>query len=193
MSTMTTPNPTTPESLLTLPEDVFRRLVDSDLRGKGDPQLGRLLRSREVVDRWYATIKGMTKSVEGQLAAKKADLEAVVLQIESDIAQAESRGDHLTASALLMSLKEQQQKDAKWRAGILRFKTGLEEVHAEARRIRDSYRGSFFDSYLAEERNFALERTRSLESAIRAHRDHECDIGCDNGCTADDDLWRLVS
>jgi hypothetical protein len=199
---MTSTTPTTPASLLSLPNDAFRTLVDADLRGKGDQSLAKLLRSEEVCERWYSTINGMAKSVEGQLAAKRADLEATTLSLESDIQVAEARGDESLAAQLRLALMEAQQKDAKWRAGILRFKTGLEEVHAEARRIRDSFKGSFFESYLAEERNIALARVRDLEDGIRRHRDHDCetDPRCKNtygesfhDCAADDDLWSLVS
>lgn len=181
----------TPERLLSMPETTFRRLVDADVRKKGTEEVAESLRSPQVVRRWLSALTAMAKSVEGQLAAREADLE--VLQLEYEKA---SRG---ASEAELAKLEAEylsaQTREATWRASVLRFKTGLDEAITEAKQVQDAALATMFDLAVIAERNHALERIQVLEEAIRLHRDHNCsnEPRCSySSCVADTDLWKHV-
>lgn len=145
-----------PADLLALDEDAFQSLVEQDMRRPDDGRVLRAaLRSPEVVDRTYATLLSMLKSVEGQLAARREDLE--VLR-----AKCLARGP-----AGKREWDEANTKYAKTRAGSLRFKVGVEQSLMDVRRIRDNRRSALFEDE-ANERLHA--RVQVLENAIRKHR-----------------------
>lgn len=156
----------TADDLLLLPDDEFRHLVDEDVRNQLDKARAGLLRNDpRVVDRWLYTLLTMKQSVEGQLAAKAA----------------EANGER--ASSLATGNKRAwldfTQKYERWRAGALRFKSGLEAALLEARRLKDAQDGGAGEAAI-------------LRKAIIAHRDHICSDICDDTCTADRILWSLV-
>lgn len=185
-----TDDDTTVKQLLAMPEATFRRVIDSDLRGQAEAPVSAALRSDKLVERWYATLSAMSKSVEGQLAARRADADAFFLQTQDALSKAENS---TLANELQRQLTQRQMKDAEWRASTIRFKTGLEETMMEARRLRENLRGGMYDSVVTEERNRALDRVKELEDAIRSHRDHECSDECEDRCWGDDLLWKLVN
>lgn len=158
----------THESLLALSDDDFRSVVDDAVRNPDDVRAS-LLRHPDVVARWYFTLVSMKKSVEGQLAAKKAEYAA--------------------AKATSPVAKRDQAGYERWRAGALRFKAGVENQLLEARLLRE---GNMGDQEIA----MAVRERNRLIAAITAHRDHDCDSdpNCTTDfCAADDRLWALVS
>lgn len=164
-----------------LSEDDFRELVDRDLRRDNTEDESQALRSPALVDRWYAILVSMSKSVDGQLAAKREDFEAQkarlrgqFVEIDSDLAEAKIRHDTKgvqQADARTRVLRQEWQstseKYSRSRAATLRFKSGLEETLVEARMYRDRVRDRLYDHVVAEERNRLASRVRRLESALQ--------------------------
>ena len=156
------------ESLLALSDEDFRSVVDDAVRNPEDSR-ATLLRHPDVVARWYFTLVSMKKSVEGQLAAKKAEYAA--------------------AKATSPVAKRDQAGYERWRAGALRFKAGVENQLLEARLLRE---GNMDDQEVA----MAVRERNRLIAAIAAHRDHDCDDDpqcTDDLCAADERLWASVS
>lgn len=163
MSTMTADH-----GLESMPEDQFRALVDQAVRGNPeDPKTHALrvnLMAPEVVDRTHIALISMKKSVEGQLAARRADYIKERLR--------DRPGER---SAL-------EQRYRTWRAGALRFKSGVEEYLLTVRpprreRSADNY-------YLAYE---------TLRQAIAKHKATVLALQNDDEETdADDVLWSVL-
>lgn len=122
-------------SLATVSDEEFRRFVDEDVRRSQpvkDHSTGRKrdrtaaeiaeleeihqeLRSPEVLERWYNCLLLAKKSVEAQLGAKRADLNA--------------RRDRSNYDELQLEFN-------RWKAGTLRFLNAVEEKLLEARSLR---------------------------------------------------------
>jgi hypothetical protein len=173
----------TTETLRTMDDESFRSLVNDEIRGNAEPEVTKLLRSPELVDRWYNALQIMQKSVEGQLAAKKAE--------------AKSKKTELTRQANGRQKWLQYNKSANiWRAGALRFKSGLEMALFEADQLRYQINGVDKAKQAIGERNVAIAEAERLKSAIRAHRTHvlgQCPEECDGDyCVADEDLWAVL-
>lgn len=175
------------KSLMDTSYDDFRKIAEEDIRsadkGDMDPMVFEALRTSPVIQRYYSVLGQMQKSVEGQLAAGKADM-------RSRTAKMKSRG---TTNS---EYQEALAKHENWRAGALRFKTGAEQRMAEIAGLLREIDTEFFADRVKEERNDALARIRELEDVIRRHRDHVCtDETCDRDrtCIADDELWTLIT
>lgn len=173
------------DRLMATPDDQFRSICENDVRvatGKedpGDPVLAKALRTPPVIQRYYRLLSVLQRSAEGQLAARRASHAARMAKLRAHGTKGEKYQEALA-------------EHETWRAGALRFKTGVEERMAELGGILRDIDAEFFADRLKEERNQALLRTVVLEDAIRRHRAHECDDACKEGCTADTDLWALI-
>lgn len=103
------------EELLGLPEDQFRKLVDSEVRrnsNEPNPKLEELaeaLRDHRVAPIWRVALISMKKSVEGQLGAKRMDLARAEAELAPEMYTKRVNEFHV------------------WRAGALRFRNGVEE------------------------------------------------------------------
>lgn len=184
-------NVTRNRSLSALDDEAFRKLVDQDLRGRSPEDVRQALRSPENVDRWFSALLAMTKSVEGQLAAKKTDWSTTRNRFQVDISLASTR---IQSDRLKVQLQEERERYNKWRAGILRFKTGLDEFLADARRLRDASKDSSYDRVMEDERLRLTKRIRLLEEGIRSHRDTilSDELSDDDHEEADEELWNLI-
>jgi hypothetical protein len=211
MTVATAPDAPTLESTIkrmaALPERQFRAIVDRDLRRReaeadGDTPLdeieSRALRSAALVDRWLTALLAASKSVEGQLSARKMDYDATKAQLRRQIERLEHKETHggLTdqedaelreARDKMLAAKERYSRS---RSGTLRFKSGLDEWIVEARGIRDGFRDRLYDTVVVEERNRLAQRVRVLEDGIRVHRDTFPDD--DEPTDADEELWALI-
>lgn len=152
--------------LSTIPDDEFRALLDAAARGRLDEQTLDQLKSAEVVERTYLCLVSMKKSVEGQLAAKRADYIK---------ARSKLRGKPTELAA-------EAEKYQTWRAGALRFKSGVEEFMMAVRGNREKA-PEVHDYYLP---------YQTLKLAIIQHREHVCDDECDVECAADTRLWSVL-
>jgi hypothetical protein len=128
------------------------------------------LRSPAVLDRWYWSIIGMLKNLESQFASRENEL--VTMRAVNAAAKG-SGGKGVSAKIYQTRVAEV----AKWRAGSMKFKGGIEMALAEA-------------SYLRERSDRAnlLGRVHELEGAIRAHRD-----STEDPSLTDEVLWKLVA
>lgn len=169
--------PPTAEQLLNMPEGQFRSLVENDIRGTSDAR--EVLRSPQVIERLYSTLLSMQKSVEGQLAARKEDMEAARIK-----SIAEGRN-------ALPGWAEDKAKYSKWRAGSIRFKVGLEQALMEVRHVRDQQRTENRGLLFEDEANVRLmRRLQMLEAAIKKHRDAFDEN--DEATDADLELWAYL-
>jgi hypothetical protein len=87
---------------------------------------------------------------------------------------------------------KREARDESWKAGALRFKTGLEERLGEARRVLRDLDDPLVNvaDRVVEERNRALVRVALLEDAVRRHRDGF--PSDDDPSDADVELWKTV-
>lgn len=211
----------TVDALLKLTEDQFRAVLDDDLRGVAHAVTHRNLRDVAVIDRTWSTCLRIHRSIEGQFAAKNAEadkvrtdfarqvreLEDEIYTLERDYDVAIGDGEEQARRELKAALSEKGAElrtvrrraaeagaaHASWRAGAVRFKTGLEEDLVRLRTLRDSYRDRLYDTVVVAERDRLAARVRSLEQAIRAHHQHVCTDACDeDGCPADAALWAAL-
>lgn len=164
----------TVEDLSKADDETFRSVVDIDMKFGGE--FRHLLSDPANASRWYTALIMMSKSVEGQLASRAADLKAKTRSLS--VAETnKARNDH-----------------DRWRATILRVKTGIDETLAHARSVVESQRNSMYKSIIADERDFLASRVKSLTDAINAFRDHSCDQeGCPlDHCLGEEKLWSKV-
>ena len=175
------------EQLMALNYDDFRVVCEADIkqadRGEMEQVTFDALREPPVIQRFYSMLSQMQRSVEGQLAAGRADMKSRTAKMKLRHAPAEEYQQALA-------------NHENWRAGALRFKTGCEQRMAEIAGLLRVIDSEFLADRVKEERNDALARVKELEDAIRRHRDHTCDDAtCSQGrdeCSADEDLWTLV-
>lgn len=160
-------------SLEHLSDEEFREIVDNSLRKQGDPETAASLREPANVERWYSTLLKMSKSVEGQLAARTADWKRSNLSGAEDLA-------------------ERRENYLKWRAQIIRFKTGLDEALTEAKYLRDKNRTSQYGTFITDERLALLQRVQKLETTIRQHKEQIFHGDDDDHDKADESLWAIV-
>lgn len=147
------------QSLLDMSDDDFKKIVDDDIRLQAEPEVREALRSPAVIGRFHLQLQTTVVHVDGQVAANEADLAQLV------------------------------SKHHKWKATSLRFKTNLEMTLLEVRHLYDQRGVDAFQSYAAQERNWALARAHALEEAIRNHRGH---LDPDQADSADVELWATV-
>jgi hypothetical protein len=174
---MTTPVATTTTNdavigqLAQLSEERFRAVVDEDVRDRAPAPVHDALRSRELIQRTYDTLLTMQRSVEGQIAAKAAETKAQVRRLLAAKARAK-------ASAVQADFDH-------WRAGCLRFKTGLDIELIEVRSVLRRY--GLYTTVLEAQRNEAARQGRLLRQAIEAHR-----AAVDSPEHADEALWEVL-
>lgn len=152
--------------LLAIPEADFRSIVDDAIRGHLTTEMAERLKSPEIIERTYLTLVSIKKNVEGQLAAKRADYIKNRSLMHGDT----------------VGLRATEEAYQTWRAGALRFKSGVEEFMVSIRVLREK-------SGLSE--NFYM-RYQELKQAVVQHRDHWCDDKCADECTADKALWKVL-
>lgn len=175
--------------LLGLDYEDFREEVNEDVRPHTSERYRRAaLRSPELVDRWFAALSQMSKSVDGQLAARTEDYEANKAVFKRQLSTARTAADRAKATSEWASQKESAHRS---RAGTLRFKTGVDEALIEARYLRDTVRDSMYDTVVAEERNRYAARSTALFDAIVAHRQAMDDEDIEPG-DHDERLWEAV-
>lgn len=168
----------TPEELIDLPTEAFNKLVNEDVRGDSSTDLWEALRHSAVIHRWYDTLVSMKRESERQLANYKND--RTIHHFKCMQNPNRDKGKH--------EYQEWIASKAKWRNGVLRFKTGVEEKIAEAKTYLRLYAvGNMTEN----ERTELVERINKLESGIKKH---ETEIKTeDNPSDADVELWDLVS
>lgn len=175
-------------NLLAMSDDEFREVVDRDLRrGRGgqvaEDAQGDTLRSLRsdgedpdvtaLAERWLRVLYAMSRSVEGQLAARRADYNAAKARNMAAVIEARNRNDDAAILRLEQEFLDYKAKYESARASTLRFKTGLDETTIRARWVGR-------DSAIA-----------FLEDKIRKHRD---EVLADNEevSDADEELWEAV-
>jgi hypothetical protein len=176
---------TMPNRIIDLPQEEFRRLVDDDTRGKAPASLSAQLRAPDCAPRWYRTLRAMQQSVEGQLASKNSESDAVMLEYKAKL---ELLGDDDVQRALIIAeMQRRKARDKTWRAGALRFKSGLEDKLLEARQLMPD---DMISERIADERNRALGLVVNLKHAIQRHHD---DFPKDEEPSDSDlELWRVL-
>lgn len=185
------------EQISAMNEEDFRELVDRDLRREDTQEEAEALRSPALVTRWYTVLVAMSKSVDGQLSAKRQDHDASqarmrkeFVKAEEELADAKSAQDKAaieTARKRQRKLREEwyvaAERYARARAATLRFKSGLDETLVEARLYRDRVTNKLYEAVVTQERNHYASRMRGLEDAIRDHAHQKIE---------DADLWAMV-
>lgn len=164
----------------------FADLVDQEVRGRASGALSQGLRAPEVADRWYQQLVTMKKSAESQLAAKAAEdkqQRITLLLAAEDTASPEQARD------LRRRADEARAQFLKWRAGVLRFRSGVEERVAEASWCR-RMSTSLIPAALIDERNQLLQQVSTLTEAIVTHRQSIGDL--EDVDEADDVLWATI-
>lgn len=168
------------KQIAALSEEDFRSLVDRDLRREDTEDEAAALRSPELVHRWFTVLVAMSKSVDGQLAAKRQDFEAQKARLKGEFVHAEgllAEARHgrepeaiYAAENKIRRLRQEwaqmTERYARSRAATLRFRSGLEETIVEARLFRDQIRDVLYDSVVTEERDRLAARVRELEAVL---------------------------
>ncbi len=125
----------TPQELLAMTADEFHAVVNLDLRKGTDDDTWEALRSPEVFDRWWGALIGMSKSIDGQLGARREEYLSAQADLREQMRVAVAAGD-ADKQATVESRANKVSKDYhRGRAGSLRFKSGLEEWLTEAKTI----------------------------------------------------------
>lgn len=176
------------DDLLAMSREDFAQLVDMEVRGRAPADQSALLRSPELADRWYSQLVVMKKSAESQLAAKAADDKHQRLAL-LDAADA---SEPMVAKDLRRRASESYQLYLKWRAGVLRFRAGVEERLAEASWRRRSV-PSMIPTALLDERRQLLDQVAALSQAIGMHKASMADVNPDDIDDADEQLWKVLS
>ena len=139
--------------LLDLPEEDFRGIVDDEVRGTLDRNTGVVLRDPQLLDRWHLTLISMKKSVESQLGSIRSDL----VKVRPELAPEE--------------YERRLAEFHRWRAGAVRFKSGVEERLLEIRA-----------------------RRQTLTTAISLHKNTVLEeFAEDEISDADRDLWKVLT
>jgi hypothetical protein len=168
----------TPQELLGLPNEAFDELVNEDIRGTSSTDVWEALRHKEVARRWYNALVSMKRESERQLANYKND--RVVKQVQCLQNPNRDKGKQ--------EYQEWVASKAKWRNGVLRFKTGVEEKIAEAKTYLRLYTASQMTN---QER---AELTQLLNTYRSAIKEHKAEVLVDSDPSdADEKLWSMVS
>lgn len=150
--------PTTTLDLTVLSDEAFNDIVNADVRGTVDKETSSALRDPAVLSRWYDTLLSLKRSVEAQLTANRG---------EQSTKQAEFL--HLGAAGRPLWLQFRGQSE-KWRQGAIRFKNGVEDRLAEAKRLRSTTDRDSYVSILIHERDAAMAEMYRLRTAILEHK-----------------------
>lgn len=109
----------TSPDLLGLEAEDFNAIVNLDIRG-GDQENWQALRTADVVQRWYDSLCSMKRESERQLANYKNDR---AIEHYRCLQHPNGKFEYTKWIA----------NKAKWRTGVIRFKTGVEEKITEAK------------------------------------------------------------
>lgn len=168
--------------MLMLTEGDFYNLVDKDVRSQLDPALAEKLRDPAVVERWYQTLLRMKRAVEGVISSKGAEDRAVQIELRSNRRLEEA--DKARAEFM------------RWRAGSIRFKTGVEEKLTEAAWRRRVAVEHLLHTASQIERNAYAELNRHLTAQVEKLRDaitkHRDEIDSDDATEIDEELWAVL-
>jgi hypothetical protein len=107
-------------SILSDDHETFLDQVNEDVRDQADILVHKELRQPENLERWILALKQMKRGTESQLVANKAARHERRLTSDTD--------NYLTWLA----------KQNRWRADVLRVKSGIENKLGEANMLRDS-------------------------------------------------------
>jgi len=121
------------KQLLSITNPEFHGVVNDDVRSQTDPETAEALRSPEVFDRWWSTLLGMSKSIDGQLGARREEFLSQVIELKEQIRTTPSETE---VSVLETRLSKISANYHRGRAGSLRFKSGLDVWLVEAALIR---------------------------------------------------------
>lgn len=163
--------------LVELDDDAFGSLIDAAVRGDLDKRTTELIKDPKIIERTRLTLVAMKKSVEGQLGAKRAE--------------------HVTKTDKTKpewAAKKDRQQYNLWRAGALRFKSGVDGLLMDVRleQTRQDPDADRVAAFLKSERTAYLVAYKNLHDVVIEHRDHVCGPECDDQCIADEKLWRAV-
>lgn len=136
-------------NLATMSNSQFKDVIDKEVRDGLDDVSSKALRT-DVPERWYTALVAIKQSVESQLAAKS-----------SDVKQLDPTTPEYTAA---------YRDYHRWRAGALRFLSGIDTRISEARPLRNALYDNQYSEILKAERNAAYRETLQLREAIRCHR-----------------------
>lgn len=163
--------------LVQLDDDSFGSLIDAAVRGDLDKKTRELIKDPRIIERTRLTLVAMKKSVEGQLGAKRAEHVTKVDKSKPEWA-----------------IRKDRQLYNSWRAGALRFKSGVDGLLMDIRlqQTRDNPDAEGIAAFLKSERTAYLVAYQKLHDVVVEHRDHECGPECDDQCVADVKLWRAV-
>lgn len=173
--------------LLTMDVQDFSDVVDRDIRGnerlQRDEQplhalYSEALRGQDVCERWYQELVQMKKSTELTIAAKGMDDKARRAKLQSE-------GSHGKA-------RDTYRHHLQWRAGAVRFLTGVEARLSEANYCRRKHWGSSLPSHIIFERDELSAYVRLLRRAILEHRDDYLSHDGDEPSDADAKLWSVL-
>lgn len=129
----------------------FNLLVNADIREDASRDDKAWLRQPENLDRWIAELTKIKMNVEKQLAGARYDRARARATMDDD------------------ELREWQADHEKWRAGVIRFKTGV-------------------DKKLVEVKNQRVNTIERYRLAIERH----CDTIGTEGGEADEELWSIL-
>lgn len=165
--------------LVSLSDEAFNEIVNADVRGTADEHTSHALRDPMVVGRWYDTLVSLKRSVEAQLTANRGE-------------QAGKQAEFLRLgpSGKPMWLQSQAAAD-KWRQGAIRFKNGVEDRMAEAKRLRSTIERDSYIRILIQERDQAVKEAMRLRTAILEHKT-AVELDRDEPEDIDDRLWAAV-
>lgn len=167
-------------NLSDLSDTAFQEIVNADVRGTLDSETSKLLRLPEHAARWHDTLLIMKRSVEAQLTAKKGEL-------------ASQHAEYLSLGGNGKTLWIQAYASAeKWRQGAIRFKNGVEEKVAEAKRLLSTEARDLYVKQLVDERNQAMKEAFRLRAAISDHRQAVTLADDTDTEEIDDRLWSVL-
>lgn len=164
--------------LTSLTDEAFNEIVNADVRGTLDTDTSQALREPEVLSRWHDTLISMKRNVEAQLTTNKS---------EQSLRQAEFFA--LGAAGRVPWLQYRGNAE-KWRQGAIRFKNGVEDRLAEAKRLRSTVNRDQYVTILITERDAAMAEVYRLRNAILEHK-AQVEREEDDEMT-DDRLWSAV-
>lgn len=165
--------------LTSLSNDSFDSIVNQDVRGSLDSSTSKLLRQPENLNRWYDTLLSIKRTVEAQLAASRAEL----IQKQVEFLPQGSSGK--------MLFLQERVTTERWRKGTIRFKNGVEDKLAEAKRLRAEHHKHTYVDVLVRDRDRAMREALRLRTAIVSHR-QTVDGDEEQAGNADEELWKAI-
>lgn len=157
----------TPDELAGISHAQFRAVVDADLRRRVRPdgiskETSEALRSPAYAQRWLTLLEDMRVSVEGQMAAAKADYETQQAALEADIKRLEGTVSAQRLERLFADARDLRNEHMRKTASRERFLTGVKQHLLEA---TDAARAADVSGQDGLER-----RVSQLVRAIEIHR-----------------------